>query len=275
MERCRSLGLEPVLGESARNRFGYLAGTDEQRAKDLQIALDDDSIAGVWALRGGYGTVRLLDYLDFSRVGEKPKAYIGFSDNTTLHLALFNAGIVSFHGPHPGADFPHETREAFERVLFHDQPAGDLPLRDVDPAPRTIRSGVASGPLIGGNMSILGAACGTRQAMNARGCIVFIEDLGEPAYRIDRTFVQLLRSGVLEGAVGLAFGRFTDVEVSDSDRPVDDLLLELADKLGVPAACDFPVGHIEHNWTLPLGVKAELNANHARLTILEAAVTES
>lgn len=266
------LGLEPVLGASARERSGYLAGTDEVRAADLQAALDDDSVAAIWALRGGYGTVRLLDRLDFGRVREQPKAFIGFSDNTTLHLTLFNAGVISFHGPHPGGDFPHETREAFERVLFRDVAAGKLPLRDSDPAPRVLRPGLARGPLVGGNLALLAAACGTGACLQARGCIVFAEDVGEATYRLDRALAQLMLSGALVGVAGLAFGRFTDVPESENDRAVEEVLLEIADRLRVPAVMDFPIGHIEHNWTVPLGVSAELDADNATLTITEPAV---
>lgn len=272
LERCRLLGLVAVLGRSARNRTGYLAGTDDERAADLQAAIDDETIAAIWALRGGYGTVRLLDRIDFSKLRQQPKPFIGFSDNTTLHLNLFNTGIVSFHGPHAGGDFPAETREAFERVLFHDVPAHQLPLRAEDPVPRTVRPGKARGPMIGGNLSVLASACGTSACMQARGCIVFIEEVGEPAYRIDRMFAQLLQSGAFVGIAGFAFGRFSEMVASQNDRPVDEILLEVADRMRVPAVVDFPIGHVEHNWTLPLGVLAELDASAAVLDILEPAV---
>jgi muramoyltetrapeptide carboxypeptidase len=274
LERCRELLLEPVIGTAARNRIGYLAGTDAERAADLQSALGDDAIDAIWALRGGYGAVRLLEHIDLARLSEKPKAYIGFSDNTTLHLAFFNAGVVSFHGPHPGADFPAETRAAFERVLFHDAPAGMLPLRAGDPPPRTLRDGRVRGPLVGGNLSILAAACGTSTCLQSRGCILFIEDVGEAAYRIDRALMQLLHSGSLNGVAGLAFGRFSDAPPSDAGRDVDDVLLEFAERLNVPAVVDFPIGHIEHNWTIPVGVLAELDAGNASLEILESAVRD-
>lgn len=270
LERCRSLGLEPVLGRNARSRTGFLAGRDQERAADLARALADPSIDAVWALRGGYGTVRLLEHLDFVNVRESPKAYIGFSDNTTLHLTLFNAGVVSFHGPHPGGDFPPETRVAFERVLFEDAAAGELPLRAEDPPPRTLRGGRARGPLVGGNLSILAAACGTGACLQARGCIAFIEEVSEAAYRVDRALQQLHASGAFVGVTGLAYGRFTPAP--DDDLPIEDVLAEFAERLGVPAVVDFPIGHIEHNWTVPLGVVAELDADAARLNITEAAV---
>jgi muramoyltetrapeptide carboxypeptidase len=272
LEQCRQLGLEPVLGIAARERTGYFAGRDEQRAADLQNAFDDTAIDAIWALRGGYGALRLMPHLNFSRVRDQPKAFIGFSDNTTLHLALFNAGAVSFHGPHAGGDFPPETREAFECVLFDAAPAGRLPLRANDPAPSTVRSGVARGPLIGGNLALLAAACGTDSCLQARGCIVFIEDVSEAVYRIDRALMQLYASGAFVGVAGFAFGRFTDLPPSANDRPILDVLGEIAQRLRVPAVCDFPIGHIEHNWTVPVGVVAELDADAAVLTIVQPAV---
>lgn len=272
VERCRELGLEPVLGKHARQRTGFLAGADEERAEDLQAALDDDSIDAVWALRGGYGSLRLLRHLDFMRMREKPKSFIGFSDNTTLHIWMYNTGLVSFHGPHPGGDFPDESRAAFEQVLFRATPAGELPLRTSDPAPRCLRGGTATGTLVGGNLSILAAACGTQSCLQARDCIVFVEDVNEPAYRIDRAITQLFQSGALVGVRGFAFGRFTEVPQSENDTPIDDVLFEIADQLKVPAIADLPIGHIEHNWTVPLGVRAELDADHAKLIITEAAV---
>ena len=272
LERCHSLDLEPVLGASARIRSGYFAGSDEERAADLRGALMDDTLDAIWALRGGYGTVRLLDLVDISVMRERPRAYIGFSDNTTLHLALFNAGVISFHGPHPGGDFPPETRAAFERVLFHAESANALPLRSSDPPPRCLRSGRARGRLIGGNLSILAAACGTDACLQARDCVVFIEDVGEATYRIDRALTQMYRSGALVGATALAIGRFTDIPESENDRPVEEVLLEIAERLRVPAVVDFPIGHIEHNWTIPVGTMAELDADAAELRIIEPAV---
>jgi len=272
LDRCRALDLHPVLGRSARNRTGYFAGTDEERAADLQAALDDDSIDAIWALRGGYGALRLLPHLDVSRMREKAKAFIGFSDNTTLHLTFFNAGVVSFHGPHAGGDFPSETRAAFERVLFCDEAAGELPLRASDPAPQMLRGGKARGPLIGGNLSLLATSCGTDHCLQARGCIVFMEDVSEATYRVDRALMQLYAAGAFVGVAGFAFGRFTDVPESENDRPIYEVLLEIAERLRVPAVVDFPIGHVEHNWTVPVGVIAELDADAATLGIVEPAV---
>ncbi len=269
--RCEELGLEPVVFPAAAARHRFLAGTDAERLADLQAAFDDRSIDAVWALRGGYGTVRILDRLDLARQRDAPIPFIGFSDNTTLHARHVELGVVSFHGPHPGADFPPETAEAFRRVLFHPTAAGGLPVRASDPAPRTLVGGRAEGPLIGGNLAVLASLCGTAHVPWAEGRILFLEDVAEPAYRLDRMLLQLERSGMLCGVAGVAFGRFTEGPAEDP-HPVADVLRETAERLRVPAVADLPFGHVEHNWTLPVGVCATLDGNAATLTITEPAV---
>jgi muramoyltetrapeptide carboxypeptidase len=250
----------------------FLAGPDNVRLRDLQTAFDADDIDAVWALRGGYGTTRILSQLDLTALGRRPKAFIGFSDNTAVHVRLFADSLASFHGPHPGAAFPKETEAAFRRVLFDTAPAGVLPTRSADPEPRVLTGGSCEGPLVGGNLSLLAALCGTRNCLRAAGCLLFVEDIAEPAYRIDRMLVQLRDAGVLQGIVGIAFGRFTDAPSDDGDA-IRSVLREHAEQLGVPAVVDFPFGHIDHNWTLPVGVRARLDADSAILQITEPAVT--
>lgn len=270
--RCRALGLEPVVFPAAGERHRFLAGTDTRRLGDLQAAFDDRAVDAVWALRGGYGTQRILDRLDLARQREAPIPFIGFSDNTTLHVRHAAMGVVSFHGPHPGAEFPPETEAAFRRVLFSPEAAGALPLRASDPEPMGLVGGVSEGPLYGGNLAMMASLCGTSDAPAARGRVVFLEDIGEPAYKVDRMLIQLERSGALDGVVGLAFGRFTEGE-DDEEHPVADVLREVAERVGVPAAMDLPFGHVPHNWTLPVGVRARLDGDGATLTLVEPAVS--
>ena len=264
-------GLEPVVFVGAEVRHGFMAGTDAERLGNLQVAFDDRSVDAVWALRGGYGTLRILDELDLRRQLEDPIPFIGFSDNTSIHVRHFALGVISFHGPHPGADFPLETEEAFRRVLFSDAPPGPLTIRHGDPAPRGSVPGRVEAPLVGGNLAILASMCGTPYALDAEGCILFLEDVGEPAYRLDRMLVQLRRAGVLEGVVGLALGRFTG-SPDDDDDAVTNVLTEFAEQLGVPAVVDLPFGHVEHNCTLPVGGAALLDGDAATLDLIEAAV---
>ena len=271
VDRCRELALEPVIFPAAGARHGYLAGTDAERLGDLQAAFDDRSIDGVWALRGGYGSVRIVDRLDLRRQREAPIPFIGFSDNTTIHVRHAALGVVSFHGPHPGEGFPPETERAFRQVLFAAEPPGTLPVRAGDPQPRTLVGGIAEAPLVGGNLAVLASLCGTPHMPSAGGQVLLLEDVGEPAYRVDRMLLQLERSGVIEGVAGLAFGRFTGAP--DEDRhPVLAVIQEIAERVGVPTVVDLPVGHVEHNWTLPLGVRVRLDADRASLSVVDAAV---
>ena len=274
VQRCRALGLEPIVYPAALERRAYLAGTDAQRLADLQSAFDDPAIDAIWALRGGYGTTRILSQIDTVGISTAPKAYIGFSDNTAVHALLYANSLVSFHGPHPGAEFPPESFAVFQRVLFSAEPAGILEIRAQDPPPVTLRGGCVEAPLIGGNLALLGALCGTAQSVSADGAILFIEDVGEPAYRVDRLLVQLRESRVLDGVAGLALGRFSEVDREENEL-VMQLFTELAQQLEIPAVFDFPIGHVEHNWTLPIGVRARLNADACTLEITEAAVSEA
>jgi muramoyltetrapeptide carboxypeptidase len=268
--RCLSLGLDPIVYPSAGARYRFVAGTDAERLTDLQSAFDDLSIDAVWALRGGYGSVRLLDRLDLARQRQDPIPFIGFSDNTTIHVRHAQLGIISFHGPHPGADFPAETEASFRRVLFSDEPAGRIPRREGEREARTLCGGQVEAPLVGGNLCTIASLCGTEWGLSARDSILFLEDIGEPAYKVDRMLVQLERAGVVDGVAGLAFGRFT--AAADDAHPIIDVLADFAEKLGVPAVLDLPFGHVEHNCTLPVGANAQLDADAAQLEITEPAV---
>jgi muramoyltetrapeptide carboxypeptidase len=267
LERCRRLGLEPVLGAAAHGmHVEYLAGTDEDRLADLQRALVAPDIDAVWALRGGYGTMRLLQRLDLAGLAAASRAFIGFSDNTALHLALHARGVVSFHGPNAGGDASELSEACLRRVLFEAEAAGALPL-PAGRAPARLHGGAAEGPLIGGNLALLAAMCGTPAAPRAAGAILFVEDVGETAYRLDRAWTQLALAGALDGVRGVAFGRFTDCGAD-----THALLQRLSAPLGVPVLADLPFGHEPDNWTLPLGVRARLDADAGSLELLESAV---
>lgn len=290
LRRCRSLGLEPVLGEAAGSRHGYLAGPDQARADDMAWGIEGDA-AGIWALRGGYGTLRTLELVDLSPLRDRPKPFIGFSDNTAVHLALLREGLVSFHGPHAGCEhFPPTTDAVFRSVVMNPEPAGRLPMPE-SAGPEAVVAGAAKGLLVGGNLSLLAATCGTRYQPDTRGAILFIEDVAEPLYRIDRMLLQLRLAGVFDGVAGIALGQFTELErrrrEEDADRAEGsdgrrvwglkfaDLLRQLLQPLGVPVASGLPFGHGRENWTLPLGVAARLDAGAGTLELLEAATTTS
>jgi muramoyltetrapeptide carboxypeptidase len=279
LARCRALDLEPRPGRSIRARTGYLAGTDRERAEDLAEAIAGDA-AAIWAIRGGYGTLRTLEHVSLGTLLERPRPFIGFSDNTITHLALHGMGLVSFHGPHAGhPHFPPATERAFRTVLQVAEPAGVLPPgEEVAGPPVALVSGVAEGPLLGGNLALLAASCGTRYQPDTRGALLFIEDIAEPLYRIDRMLMQLRLAGLLDGIAGLLFGEFAAMpdpilQAGAAGRPcLEGVLHELIAPLGVPAALGLPFGHARENWTLPLGVRARLDADAGTLELLDPAV---
>ncbi len=283
-ELCRALEWEPVPGRHALQRHGYLAGTDTERLADLNRALTDPTIDGVWCLRGGYGVTRILDGVDFAGFTRRPRAVIGFSDLTALLLALHRAaGVVAFHGPMSRAPLTGFSREHLLRVVARAEPAGRL---GAVPAPAgvllprsprivTITPGVVEGPLLGGNLSLLMALAGTRHFPDLTGAILFLEEVGEDLYRVDRMLAHLRMLGLLQQLAGVAIGQFTDMKRATTEGALafDEVLLTFFGPVGIPVAMGFPIGHVDEQWTLPLGVRARLDAGRGTLELLEPAVT--
>jgi muramoyltetrapeptide carboxypeptidase len=274
VERVRSLGWEPVLGRHARERRGYLAGTDAERADDLNSALRDPENAAIWFLRGGYGTLRILDRVAWDALEGRPRPLIGFSDNTALHLAAFRRGLVTFHGPHAAApEFPEFTARSLVQVL---DPAGadsPLPLPDEHRAIEVVNGGIAEGVLVGGNLAMLAATLATPVQLRASGAILFLEEVGEAAYRVDRLLTQLRLAGVLDAVAGIAIGAIsacTDAAV-DGNPSVTEIVADRTASLGVPVLSGLPFGHEPESWTLPIGIRARLDADRMSVQLLEPA----
>ncbi len=265
MEQARGLGWEPVAAPHVLAKTGYLAGADAERLEDLNAALRDDRIDGIWCVRGGYGATRLLDGLDVDAMRRHPKALIGYSDITALHAAIVDtADVITFHGPTARSPLSGFSRESLiSAVTEHGDSGGDAP------DARTIRRGRGRGRLVGGNLALLASLCGTRYAPDYTGAILVLEDVGEPTYRIDRMLRQLAQSGALSRLAGIAFGHFTDgTPVGDMDAcALDDVLREAADFAAVPAVSGIPLGHVDDQWTLPLGAIAELDADARSLHV--------
>jgi len=280
---CRALGYEPVLGRNTAERHGYFAGTDEQRLADLNDALRDPEVAAVWCIRGGYGTTRILDRVDFDALARRPKPVVGYSDITAvLNAVTRRTGIVTFHAPMARASMPPFSRSHFERVLATPEPAGRLG-RLPDPPdvllPRenriaTMRGGVAEGPLAGGNLTLLQCLIGTAHFPVLDGAVLFLEDVGEDLYRVDRMLAHLRMAGALDRLAGIVVGRFTELKraMADGALGFDEVLATYFLPLGIPVAYGFPIGHIDDQWTLPLGVRARFDADNGELELLEAAV---
>jgi muramoyltetrapeptide carboxypeptidase len=282
-ELCRALGFVPVLGPNAHRRHGYLAGSDDERLADLNAALNDPAVDAIWCLRGGYGITRILDRVDLTGMAERPRAVIGYSDVTALLLAILReTGIVTFHAPMARTPLTPFGREHFERVLGRGAPAGRLG-RLPQPAgvlvPRSprivaVRGGVAEGPLVGGNLSLVIALIGTRHFPELDGAILFLEDVGEDLYRIDRMLAHLRMIGALDRLAGVALGQFTDMKRATGDGALgfDEVLSTYFEPLGIPVAYGFPIGHVDDQWTVPMGVRARLDAGAGEVELLEGAV---
>jgi muramoyltetrapeptide carboxypeptidase len=268
LANCRVMGWEPVLGEHVRERQSYFAGHDDERLVDLNDALRDDTIDAIWCLRGGYGAMRLLEGFDYAALRKHPKALIGYSDITAFHCAVSTrCGLSSIHGPTArGKLTPFSERSLRAAVLRDGDPCG------VAPDASTLVRGRARGHLVGGNLALLSAVHGTPYQPRYDGAILVLEDVNEAPYRIERMLLQLRLSGALQGCAGIAFGSFTNTGERDTGglggtRSLDAVLREAADIAGVPTLCNIPMGHIDDQWSIPLGMMAELDADEKRLTV--------
>jgi muramoyltetrapeptide carboxypeptidase len=287
IDTIESLGFKVKPGAHLYDREGYLAGSDAARADDLNAMFADDGVDAIWCVRGGYGASRILPALDYALMQRKPKALIGYSDITALHVAIHrHAGLVTFHGPVAFRAFTPYSLGELKRVLW----TGETPVRLGGPPPferaegrvdwenrvATLVPGTARGRLLGGNLCLMSHLCGTPYFPDLRGAILFLEDVEEAYYRIDRMLTQLWLSGALAGVAGVAFGKFTNCNSSPfflQNRPLDDILAERCRALGVPAVSGIMVGHIEDQTTLPVGCLAELDADAGTLTLLEPGVS--
>jgi muramoyltetrapeptide carboxypeptidase len=248
----QSWGLEVVLGDTVNASFHQFAGNDKLRAADLQRFIDDDRIKAIVAARGGYGTVRMIDKVDFSRFTQNPKWLIGFSDITVLHAHLFtNYGAQTIHGQMP-VNIPDASKHSIDtlrRALFGEELSYDFTTHNIN------KPGNAEGILIGGNLSLLVAISGSVSDLDYTGKILFIEDVGEYLYSVDRMLRMLDRAGKLKNLAGLVVGGFTDIK--DNDIPfgqtAPQIVMDIVKDYDYPVCFDFPAGHIPDNNSLVLG----------------------
>jgi muramoyltetrapeptide carboxypeptidase len=265
---ARSLGWEPVPGAHVLERDGYFAGSDARRLADLVAAAADDSIDGVWCIRGGFGAMRLLDAIDYDAWRWKPRTLIGFSDITALHSAIgARADLVTYHGPTARAVLTDLTRDSLRAAVL----SGDSPYVVRHDDSTTLRAGCARGRLAGGNLALVASLAGTPYAVDLDGAILVLEDVNEAVYRIDRMLTQLALSGALAKCAGIVFGRFTEIppDTVDAERsfPLEHVLQEVADRYRVPCVANAPFGHVDDQFTLPLGATAVLDADQRTLII--------
>jgi muramoyltetrapeptide carboxypeptidase len=283
---CRALDYEPVTGAHVAGHHGYFSGTDEERLADLNAALRDPDIDAIWCVRGGYGVTRILDGVDFEALTRRPRPVIGYSDITALLAGVSRrAGLVGFHAPTARSEMPSFSRRAFARVLADPAPgAALLPPPPPPPAdvlvPHTnrivvVRGGVAEGHLAGGNLTLLQCLIGSPYFPDLDGALLILEDVNEDLYRIDRMLAHLRMVGALARLRGILVGRFTGLKrhMNDGALGVDEVLAHYFHPLGVPVAYGLPVGHIDDQWTLPLGVRARFDADAGTVELLEGAVS--
>jgi muramoyltetrapeptide carboxypeptidase len=286
METVASLGfkVKPAAHLFARN--GYLAGDDATRAADLNELFADDEVDAIFCARGGYGASRLLPLLDYDAIRAHPKVILGYSDITSLLLAIqHKTGLVTFHGPIAAQSFSAYTLAEFKKVLFAPQPPlslGAVPPFEggegrVEKTNRltTIFPGKTQGRLLGGNLSLVAHLTGTPYMPDLAGAILFLEDVGEAVYSIDRMLTQLWLAGSLQKLAGIVFGKFSEMRASEwiQNRILEDVLAERSRALGIPTLSGLMIGHIEDQTTLPLGCQVELDADRGFLRLLEMPVS--
>jgi muramoyltetrapeptide carboxypeptidase len=267
-ENARTLGWEPVVGQHATERTGYLAGHDRDRLNDINRALRDPKIDAIWCLRGGYGMTRILPGIDYDALSRTPKAIIGYSDITALHAAVQRkCRLVTFHGPTAREKLPDFSRDSLQRAAIAQSDSCGAA-----PNAREINAGSAEGRLVGGNLAVLSSLCGTPYMPDLADGILVLEDVNEPVYRIDRMLQQLKLSGALNGCKAIVFGECTSCPedaggAEAGGRQFDEVLGELSHSLGIPCIAGIPVGHIAEQWTIPLGAMATIETATRTLTV--------
>ena len=287
-ERLEALGLKVVLGKHVYSRDGYFAGTDAQRAEDLNQAFSNSKIKAIFEVRGGWGSARILPLISYDNIKKHPKIFIGFSDITSLLLAINKkTGLETFHGTMGVEPWPEFTVKYMKKVLFDGSkvlfknPKYKLnPKLDIiatkDPnCIDVINSGIASGPLVGGNLSVLVALLGTKYEPSWKGKILFVEDIGEKNYQIDRLLSQLELAGVFSDIKGFIFGKCTNCEIAEGaygTKTLKQIIQHYVSSKNIPAFMGSMIGHIPENFTLPEGAPVTMNANQGTIKMLEPAV---
>ena len=284
-ESLEALGFKVRVGAHLLDRHGYLAGDDKARADDINKAFADTSVSAVHAIRGGWGSARLLPHLDFDTIRRNPKVLIGYSDVTALLLSLHaKTGLGKFHGPIGLGRWDEYSLEYYKRVLFNGEQvtyANKKGLSDrnaltqVDFRTQTITAGRARGRLLGGNLTVMTAILGSPYVPDWENAILFTEDVHEDFYRIDRMLTQLELAGVLGKIKGFVFGSCSECGPGDGNfgaLTLEEIFADHIKPLGVPAWQGAMIGHSQPQWTLPLGVEVEIDADSGTLKLLESPV---
>lgn len=283
LDFVHSLGFEAKAAPNLRSRKQYLAGSDRQRADDLNTMFTDSEVDAIFCIRGGYGSGRLLRDLDYDNIARNPKIIMGYSDITAILNAIhLRTGLLTFHGPIAGDNFSDYTYGQYHRVLVEPTQStliGEAPQFESRPGVvdrinrvTTIVGGSAEGHLIGGNLSLLVTLMGTPFEPNFEGAILFLEDVSEPPYSIDRMLTHLWLTGKLEQVSGIVIGKFTEADYSGNTLSIEQVLRERFEPLGLPTLRGTMIGHVQDKTVVPIGARARMNADEGTLTLLEQAV---
>ena len=263
-----SLGHQVILAPHLYHREGYTAGDDGTRLEDLHSMFENEDVKAVICARGGYGTLRLLDSIDYDLIRRSPKIIVGYSDITALLLAIHKkTGLVTFHGPvvkELSKNRNRNLKHFFDLISSEEFFKLDLAGRIA------LMPGKATGSLLGGNLSLISNLVGTPFMPSLKGAILFIEEKGEPLYRVDRMLTHLKLSGLLDELGGLIVGKFIDC---DDISAVNNLIMDIVSDLNIPVVSGLPIGHGAENVTLPLGIQATLDTEHMILSMVESHVT--
>ena len=286
IETIQSLGFKVKTGKHIKAKWGYLAGSDEDRVTDLHRMFEDDEVKAIIALRGGYGSMRLLNLIDYDLIAKHPKIFIGYSDITALNLGIYHkTGLVTFHGPVAISSFSQYTKDYFLKIVTSTEPLGVIkhpqPGNPLRPTAHlgTIHGGKATGRLIGGNLTIFTALLGTPFEVDLKDAILFLEETGEEPYDVDRMLTQLLLSGKLDQVAGIVFDKCDNCKPGDykpafyNTLSLEEVLEDRLGKLGCPVLYGLPLGHLADKPTLPMGIQTTLDADRQVLIFEEAAVT--
>ena len=273
----KKMGYRVKVGNNAMKEWGYLAGTDEERVEDIHNMFLDHEVKLIICLRGGYGASRLLDKIDYSIIKNNPKIFCGYSDITVLQNAFFNkTGLVTFAGPMAGVDFYKDIREFTERNFWDAVTSSELIKINYPCGERlgSYQGGIAEGRLIGGNLSLFSTLIGTEYLPEPEGKILFLEEVDEVPYRIDRMLNQLRLSGFLGKIKGVILGSFTDCMESNPQRKSLKLEEVMEDyfikNFHAPVLYNLKHGHINDNLTIPIGVNVRINGTNSSIDFLES-----
>ena len=278
-EYLERLGYRITLGKNVQKVYGYLAGTDQERADDVNAMFGDKTVKAIIAVRGGYGTPRLLPLLDYSLIRRNPKILVGYSDLTGLQLAIYRkTGLVTFSGPMTGVEMfkgiDPFTEEHFWRTITATKKQG--PVLNPDGLPfLPLKEGKGKGILLGGNLSLVTALCGSPYLPSFRDAILFLEEIEEETYRFDRMMTQLRIAGLLRRASGIVMGELTDVKTSDTTKPTlspEQVMTDVFADISVPILTGLGYGHVPRKLTIPLGIMATVDGNTGTLRFEQAAV---